>query len=143
VGTYLPLADSYTVVVLSPDPCESDPWVWSEAGNHGRLRLLDLWSGAVKTPEVFQGRHVVEVAEQLGGGMLAVLTQESADPDPGALTPRLHLFDPATGEVRELGAAAVSAGSLTWWEGRTGGMWHTSRRHRPASPAGTLFWMSR
>lgn len=124
VGTYLPLADSYTVVVLSPDPSERDPWVWSEVGNHSRLRLLDLRSGAIKTPEVFLGRHVAEVAERPGGGMLAVLTQESPDPDPGELTPCLHLFNPATGEVRELGAAAVSAGSLTWWRAADG--WHVA-----------------
>lgn len=124
VDSYLPLADSHTVVVLSPDPGDSDPWVWSEAADHSRLRLLDLRSGTIETPQVFQGRHVVEVAERPGGGMLAVLTQESPDPDPGGLTPHLHLLDPATHDVRDLGAAAVSAGSLTWWEAADG--WHVA-----------------
>ncbi|GAA3162167.1 hypothetical protein [Nonomuraea salmonea] len=121
-AAYLPLADHHTVAVLSPDPGESDPWVWSEAAGRHRLRLLDVRSGEVYTPEVFQGRHVAEVAERPGGGMLAVLTQES--PDPGDLRPRLHLFDPATGETRELGACAVPAGSLTWWEAVDG--WHVA-----------------
>lgn len=124
VSAFLPLADPDTVVVLSSDPNANDPWVWSEAAKLDRLRLLDLPGGAVTTPEVFQGRHVVEVAERPGGGVLAVLTQESADPDPGELTPRLHLFTPATGEVRELGATAVAASSLTWWEGEDG--WHVA-----------------
>ncbi|MEV4473153.1 prolyl oligopeptidase family serine peptidase [Nonomuraea sp. NPDC049504] len=121
-AAYLPLADHHTVAVLSPDPDESDPWVWSEAAGRHRLRLLDVRSGEVYTPEVFQGRHAAEVAERPGGGMLAVLTQES--PDPGDLMPRLHLFDPATGETRELGACAVPAGSLTWWEAVDG--WHVA-----------------
>lgn len=124
VDAYLPLADAHTVVLLSPDPGDSDPWVWSEAADHSRLRLLDLRSGTIETPHVFQARHVADVAEQPGGGMLAVLTQESPDPDPGELTPHLHLYDPATGDVRDLGAAAVTAGSLTWWEAADG--WHVA-----------------
>ncbi|WP_343951929.1 S9 family peptidase [Nonomuraea longicatena] len=124
MSTCLPLADPDTVAVLSPDPSGNDPWVWGEAARLDRLRLLDLRTGAVKTPDVFQGRHVAELAERPGGGMLAILTQESAVPDPGELRPRLHLFDTATGEVRELGAAAVSARSLAWWEGPDG--WHVA-----------------
>ncbi|MEV0584350.1 prolyl oligopeptidase family serine peptidase [Nonomuraea sp. NPDC050310] len=119
---FVPLADLATVVVLSPDPGEPDPWVWSEAAGHDRLRLLDLRDGTVTTPDVFSGRHVAEVAERPGGGPLAVLTQESADPDPGELAPRLHLFHPATGQVHDLGRTAAAAHSLTWWAAADG--WH-------------------
>ncbi|MFI6813508.1 S9 family peptidase [Nonomuraea sp. NPDC050328] len=43
---FVPLADLATVVVLSPDPGEPDPWVWSEAAGHDRLRLLGVFEAA-------------------------------------------------------------------------------------------------
>ncbi|WP_245642130.1 alpha/beta hydrolase family protein [Nonomuraea candida] len=119
---YLPLTDPRTVILLAPDPRHDDPWVWSQATGHHRLRLLDLPTGTIHTPDLFPGRHVAEVTEQPGGGTLAVLTQDSPHPDPGVLTPRLHLYDPATGKTRELGPAATSAHSLTWWNTTDG--WH-------------------
>jgi dipeptidyl aminopeptidase/acylaminoacyl peptidase len=86
------------------------------------LRLLDLRAGQVTTPEVFGGRHVVELRQRPDGGPLAVLTQASADKDYGPRTGRLHLFDPTTGTAEDLGPVEAEAQSLAWWPAEDG--WH-------------------
>jgi dienelactone hydrolase len=87
-----------------------------------RLRLLDVRSRQVRTPDGFGDRHVVEVAERPGDGMLAVLTWSSPEVDPGLVEPGLHLLDPGSGTIRDLGPAAADASSLVWWPADDG--WH-------------------
>ncbi|MEU8661396.1 S9 family peptidase [Actinoplanes philippinensis] len=129
---HVPLAGGRLVVLLAGDePDEEDERrarerddavVVGEREPRARLRLLDLVTGRVSTPDVFGGRHVVEVRQRPDGGPLAVLTRAGADDDYGPRTGRLHLFDVVTGVVRELGPVGVDARSLVWWRGVDG--WH-------------------
>lgn len=126
VSGHLPLADPNLVVVIAADESSTedqcDPWVWGERVRPDRLRLLDVRSREVRTPEAFGDRHVVEVTQRPGDGMLAVLTWSTPDVDPGLLEPALHLFDPEHGVARDLGPAAADASSLVWWSADDG--WH-------------------
>ncbi|MEV1072546.1 S9 family peptidase [Micromonospora parva] len=129
---HLPLSDPSLVVLLAEDePTErdarrardrDDAIVVGEGEPRTRLRLLDLRTGRVATPQVFGDRHVVEVRQRPDGGPLAVLTWASADNDHGPRTGRLHLFDPTTETAENLGPVAVDARSLAWWPGEDG--WH-------------------
>src|SRR5262249_47870449 len=123
---HLPLADPDLVALLAEDEPTArderrardrdDAIVVGEHEPRARLRLLDLRTGRVTTPEVFGDRHVVELRERPGGGVLAVLTQSAADSDYGPRTGRLHLFDPSTGGTDDLGPVAADARSLAWWQ---------------------------
>ncbi|GLY70431.1 hypothetical protein Atai01_70500 [Amycolatopsis taiwanensis] len=129
---HLPLADANLVALLAEDePTEQDARrardrddaiVVGEGEPRARLRMLDLRTGRVTTPDVFGGRHVVELRQRPDGGPLAVLTQASADKDYGPRTGQLHLFDPVTGTAEDLGTVEAEARSLTWWAGEDG--WH-------------------
>ncbi len=128
----LPLADLNLVALLAEDePTEQDTRraqdrddaiVVGERESRARLRLLDLRTGRVTTPDVFGDRHVVALRQRPDGGPLAVLTQASADNDYGPRTGRLHLFDPTTGTAEDLGPVEAEAHSLAWWPGDDG--WH-------------------
>jgi len=129
---HLPLADPNLVALLAEDePAEQDARrardrddavVVGECEPLARLRLLDLRTGRVTTPDVFDDQHVVELRQRPDGGPLAVLTQASADSDYGPRTGQLHLFDPTTGTAEDLGAVEADARSLAWWRGEEG--WH-------------------
>jgi dipeptidyl aminopeptidase/acylaminoacyl peptidase len=129
---HLPLADPDLVALLAEDePTEQDTRraqdrddaiVVGEREPRARLRLLDLRTGQVTTPSVFDDRHVVELRQRSDGGPLAVLTQDSADNDYGPRTGRLHLFDPATGTAEDHGPVEADAHSLAWWPAEDG--WH-------------------
>ncbi|MEU8236389.1 prolyl oligopeptidase family serine peptidase [Actinoplanes sp. NPDC048967] len=112
VTAHLPLTDPDLIVVIAA-PAEDGP---------DRLRLLDVRSGQIRTPAAFGDRHVVEVVQRPGDGMLAVLTWSTPDVDPGLIEPALHLLDPVGGTVRDLGPAAADASSLVWWSAEDG--WH-------------------
>ncbi|GAA4461512.1 S9 family peptidase [Phytohabitans houttuyneae] len=132
VSGHLPLADPDLVVVIAADePSDEDERrvrerddarVYGERVRPDRLRLLDVRSGEVRTPRAFGDRHVVEVVQRPGDGMLAVLTWSTPDIDPGLVEPGLHLLDPDTGAARDLGPAAAGASSLVWWPASDG--WH-------------------
>jgi dipeptidyl aminopeptidase/acylaminoacyl peptidase len=129
---HLPLADPTRIALLAaPEPTEQDDRrardrddaiVVGESEARARLRLLDLRTGEVTTPEVFADRHVVELRQRPDGGPLAVLTQSGADNDYGPRTMELHLFDPATGLAEDLGPVEATACSLAWWTADDG--WH-------------------
>jgi dipeptidyl aminopeptidase/acylaminoacyl peptidase len=132
VTEHLPLADGHLVALLAEDePTEEDERrarerddavVAGEDESHDRLRLLDLRTGRIATPDVFTGRHVVELRQRPDGGPLAVLTRAGTDSDYGPRTGRLHLFDPVTGKAEDLGPVAAEAYSLAWWPAGDG--WH-------------------
>lgn len=116
ISDHLPLADPALVALVAEDVVpEPDPIVVGEHEPRARLRLLDLRTGVITTPDVFHDRHVVELRQRPDGGPLAVLTQASADLDHGPRTGELHLFDPVTGTAEDLGPAEVDARSLAWW----------------------------
>ncbi|MFI9813108.1 S9 family peptidase [Saccharothrix variisporea] len=124
---HLPLTDLGLVALLAEDepaarPPHDDVIVVGEHEPRARLRLLDPSTGRVTTPDVFRDRHVVELRQRPDGGPLAVLTRAGADDDYGPRTGRLHLFDPVSGTVEDLGAAEIDARSLAWWRGADG--WH-------------------
>lgn len=131
VSDHLPLGPDLVVLVAEDEPTEEDDRrarerddavVVGEREARARLRLLDPRTGRVGTPDVFGGRHVMEVRQRPGGGPLAVLTQATADHDYGPGTARLHVFDPATGTATDLGPVGVEACSLAWWPEEDG--WH-------------------
>ncbi|GAB2922135.1 hypothetical protein GCM10027280_06690 [Micromonospora polyrhachis] len=129
---HLPLAHPHLVALLAMDePTEQDARrardrddavVVGEREPRARLRLLDLRTGQISTPEVFGDRHVVELRQRPDGGPLAVLTRASADNDYGPRTGELHLFDPTTGTAEDLGPVETEARSLAWWPAEDG--WH-------------------
>ncbi|TDC37540.1 S9 family peptidase [Micromonospora sp. 15K316] len=129
---HLPLTDPNLVALLAEDePTEQDARrardrddaiVVGEREPRARLRLLDLRTGRVTTPNVFADRHVVELRQRPDGGPLAVLTAANADNDYGPRTGQLHLLDPTTGTAENLGPVAADARSLAWWPGEDG--WH-------------------
>ncbi|MGW4460594.1 S9 family peptidase [Micromonospora sp. NPDC004704] len=132
VSGHLPLADPDLVVVIAADEPSAederrarerdDARVWGERVRPDRLRLLDVRSREVRTPDGFGNRHVVEVARRPDDGTLAVLTWSTPDVDPGLVDPGLHLLDPDGGGTRDLGPAAADASSLVWWSADDG--WH-------------------
>ena len=109
-----------------------DAMVWGENVTPTRLRLLDLVTGGLRTVDGLADRHVVEVAQRPDGGPLAVLSWACPDIDPGALNVRLHLVDPVTAAVQDLGPIGVESGSPAWWQ--PDGAWHLA--HLAMTPPG-------
>lgn len=141
IASHLPLADGRTVALIAagePGEAEDDDvMVWTERTGpepSARLRLLDLGSGAVRTVDGLGDRHVVEVAERPDGGMLAVLTWQCAEEDPGSLTAELHLVDTVTFTVHDLGPAGHAARRPVWWRAEDG--WHLA--HLATTPPGLV-----
>ncbi|WP_433320308.1 prolyl oligopeptidase family serine peptidase [Micromonospora sp. CA-269861] len=144
---HLPLADPNLIALLAEDePTEQDERrardrddviVVGVCEPRARLRLLDLRTGQVTTPNVFGERHVMELRQRPDGGPLAVLTGASADNDYGPRTGQLHLFDPTSGTAQDLGPVGADARSLAWWLGEDG--WHLGyiALTPPALQAGT------
>jgi dipeptidyl aminopeptidase/acylaminoacyl peptidase len=127
-----PLADAGLVAVVATDePTEEDKrrraerddaFVWGQQLPPARLRLLDLATGELRTVDGLGDRHVVEVAPRPDGGALGVISWVSPEIDPGVITNELHVVDPATGAVDDLGRIGTEAESPAWW--RADGDWH-------------------
>jgi len=98
--------------------------VWGERVPRSRLRLLDLSTGELRVVDGLGSRHVVELAQRPDGGPLAVISWASPEIDPGVTANELHVIDPQTGAVRDLGRIETEAQSLAWWN--TDGTWHLS-----------------
>ena len=151
---HLPLADPNVVALLAEDePSElderrardrDDAVVVGECEPRARLRLLDLRTGRVTTPNVFGDRHVVELRQRPDGGPLAVLTWASADNDHGPRTGQLHLFDPTPGPRRTSDRSGPTHNLWPGGRARTAGTSVTSRSPhrfcRPAPPCSTWPW---
>lgn len=146
VSGHRPLADPGLVAFVAADEPSTedrrrrderdDARVWSEHVRPHRLRLLDLRTGEVRTPDGLGDRHVVEVVQRPDGGPLAVLTWSRPELDPGLLNTALHVVDPRTGAVRDLGPAAVEASSPAWWRADDG--WHVAYLGMTALVGGTV-----
>src|SRR6202034_2284021 len=141
---FCPLPDGRVAVVAADEPTEEDERkraerddaiVWSEHRGFGKLRFLDPVTRELHAADDLGGRHVEELAQRPDGGPLAVISWESLDNDPGAITNELHLVDPATGVVHDLGRVAGFARSPVWWA--DDGTWHVAYLAEP-DPFGGL-----
>jgi dipeptidyl aminopeptidase/acylaminoacyl peptidase len=133
-----PLADGRVAVVAADEPTEEDERrraerddaiVWSEQRGRGRLRLLDTVTRELHAVGDLGGRHVVELAQRPDGGPVALISWVSRENDPGAITNELHVVDPATGAVHDLGRVAGYARSPVWWA--DDGTWHLAYLAEP------------
>ena len=124
-----PLADGRTVAVVATDEEDEDageePMVWGEHLPRNRLRLLDLEHGVLSLVDGLCDRHVIALAARPDGEALAVISWAEPMDDPGAFTARLHVVDPHTGKVRDLGALGIDARSPAWWKDREDA-WHVA-----------------
>jgi dipeptidyl aminopeptidase/acylaminoacyl peptidase len=139
-----PLAGARLAAVVATDePTEQeerrraefdDAFVWGEQFPRERLRLLDLATRELRVVDGLGDRHVVEVTQRPDGGPLAVISWVSPEIDPGVSTNELHVIDPETGAVRDLGQIAAEAHSLAWWNADGG--WHLSYLAMPGPNGG-------
>lgn len=144
IGDHWPLADRELVAVVAPDePTEEDERrkadrddaiTWTLRVPPDRLRLLDLDTRELRLVEGLGDRHVVEVVQRPGGGPLAVISWATPEIDPGASTAQLHLVDPQTGTVHDLGRIEHEARSLAWWS--VDGGWHLA--YLAVTPPGSV-----
>ncbi|WP_194927720.1 S9 family peptidase [Catenulispora pinisilvae] len=140
ISGHCPLFDGRTVAVLAEDePCaederraaeRADAMVWGRHLPVTRLRLLDLATGVLRTVDGLGDRHVVGLAQRPDGGPLAVLSWSTPEIDAGVVTAELHLVDPGSAAVHDLGPAGVEAQSPVWWQHN--GVWHLA--HLAVSP---------
>lgn len=125
ISDHLPLGDAHMVAVVAEDePTEEDEhrkierddaMVWGERVPYSRLRLLDLDTLQLRVVDGLGDRHVVEVVQRPDGGPLAVISWACPEIDPGTSTAELHVVDPGTGAVHDLGRIEFEASSPTWW----------------------------
>jgi len=144
ISGHLPLAGGLRAAVVAGDEPTAederrkaerdDAMVWSEPGPYDRLRLLDLGTGELTVVGGLGDRHVVEVVQRPGSGPLAVISWDRPEDEPGAFTARLHLVDPETGDVADLGPLKLDACSPAWWN--AGGYWHLA--YLAATPPGPV-----
>jgi dipeptidyl aminopeptidase/acylaminoacyl peptidase len=134
-----PLADGRLVAVVATDEPtgedkrrraeRDDAIVWGEQLRRGRLRVLDLATGELRRVDGLGRRHVVELAPRPEGSALAVISWASPEMDPGVTTSELHVVDPQTGTVCDLGRIGPRARSPVWWQ--ADGSWHLAYLARP------------
>ncbi len=139
-----PLADGRLVAVVATDEPtgednrrraeRDDAIVWGQQLRRGRLRVLDLATGELRTVDGLGGRHVVELAPRPEGSALAVISWASPEKDPGLTTNELHVVDPQTGTVHDLGRIGPRARSPVWWQ--ADGSWHLAYLARPGPYGG-------
>lgn len=144
IAGQLPLADGRTVAVVAADEPDAederrraegdDAVVWGERVDCARLRLLDLGTRTLRVIEGLGARHIVEVVQRPDGGPLAVISWACPDAYPGALTGELHVVDPRTGAVHDLGPASPDAHAPAWWDTADG--WHLA--YLATTPPGTV-----
>jgi dipeptidyl aminopeptidase/acylaminoacyl peptidase len=134
-----PLADGRLVALVATDePTEEDKRrraerddaiVWGQQLRPARLRVLDLATGELRTVDGLGSRHVVELAPRPAGSAFAVISWASPEKDPGLTTNELHVVDPETGTVHDLGRISPRARSPVWWQ--ADGSWHLAYLARP------------
>ncbi|GAA2805068.1 hypothetical protein [Nonomuraea dietziae] len=119
IRDHLPLADGRRVAVMAEDPPSDederrkaerdDAKVWGQQVPYGRLRLLELDTGRSRVVDGLGDRHVVEVTQRPDGGPLAVLSRPTPELDPVSPTFELHVVDPETMKIQNLGQGALEA----------------------------------
>ncbi|MGA6164514.1 S9 family peptidase [Amycolatopsis magusensis] len=119
VADCLPLDDDRVVVVTRAESGPRDPVVWTDPLPKNTLGLLDPGTGETRPLEL-PGRHVIEFARCPEDDLLAVLTRVTPEQDPVHPTTELHLVDPATGDVRDLGPTELVAHAPVWWRADDG-----------------------
>jgi dipeptidyl aminopeptidase/acylaminoacyl peptidase len=143
ISDHHPLAEPDLIAVIAPDePTDEeerraeqrdDAEVWGERVRFSRLRLLDLRTREIRTPEALGDRHVVEVVQRPDGGPLAVLnspgprliwTRACSSPDSTCSLWRAEL--PGTSALRRWGHRRSSGGAP-----KQAGIWLTWRRPHP------------
>jgi dipeptidyl aminopeptidase/acylaminoacyl peptidase len=140
ISSARPLADARLVAMVATDePTEEDKrrsaerddaFVWGKQLPCGRLRVLDLDTGELRTVDGLGNRHVVELAPRPDGGALAVISWPSPEKDTGVITNELHVVDLETDAVRDLGRIRTQARSPVWWQ--ADGSWHVAYVAAPA-----------
>ncbi len=144
IRDHWPLAGGELVAVVAADePTEEDERrkadrddaiTWALRVPPDRLRLLDLGSRELRVVDGLGDRHVVEVVQRPDGGPLAVISWATPEIDPGAGTAQLHLVDPQTGAVHDLGRVEHEARSPAWWSADGG--WHLA--YLAVTPPGSV-----
>ncbi|AWS42515.1 S9 family peptidase [Streptosporangium sp. 'caverna'] len=144
ISDHLPLGDAHRIAVIAADEPTAederrrierdDAKVWGERVAYDRLRLLDLGTGELRVVDGLGDRHVVEVAQRPDGGPLAVISWACPELDSSASAAALHVVDPATGAVYDLGRIAWQACSPTWWNVHD--VWHVA--YLAVTPPGTV-----
>ncbi|MEE1745634.1 S9 family peptidase [Streptomyces sp. JV184] len=141
ISDHCPLFDGRTVALLAEDEPAAederreaerdDAKVWGQHLPATRLHLLDLKTGVLRTVDGLGDRQVVELAQRPDGGPLAVLSWSTPELDPGVMTAELHVVDPCSAGVHDLGPVGIEARSLAWWNHN--GVWHLA--HLAVTPA--------
>jgi dipeptidyl aminopeptidase/acylaminoacyl peptidase len=141
---HYPLAGARLVAVIAQDePTQEDKrrsaerddaQVYGERVPRHRLWLLDLGTRELRLVDGLGDRHVTELAQRPDGGPLAVISWPTPDIDPSITGNELHLVDPQTGAVRDLGRVETDAHSPAWWS--SDGGWHLAYLARPGELGG-------
>jgi dipeptidyl aminopeptidase/acylaminoacyl peptidase len=144
ISGHWPLADGEVVAVAAVDEPtvederrqaeRDDAVVWGERVPCSRLRLLDLGTRELRVVDGLGDRHVVEVAQRPDDGPLAVISWATPEIDPGASTAELHVVDPQTLAVHDLGRVEWDARSPAWWS--ADGAWHLA--YLAVTPPGSV-----
>ena len=134
IADHRPLAGGEVIAVIAADEPSAedqrrqtegdDAIVWGERASQCRLRLLHLGTRKLRVVDRLGARHVVESIQRPDGGPLAVITWARPEIDPGTFTAELHIVDPVTGAVQDLGRIELEACSPTWWH--LDGIWHVA-----------------
>ena len=132
ISAAVPLAGGAVVAVLAaaePTAAEQrrkadrdDAVAWEERVPRDQLWLLDLGTARMAGVGGLAGRHVIELVQRPGGGPLAVISWPGPEIDTGCHRGELHVVDPVTGTVQDLGRAEWVAHAPVWWQAADG--WH-------------------
>ncbi|MFT4038699.1 MAG: S9 family peptidase [Thermomicrobiales bacterium] len=103
IAAYAPLANNKRVALLAVDPETAkqkrrkeerdDAEVYGEDWPFQRLRLLDLASGEITTPALFEDRHVVDIVAEPDGARLLARTWPTPETDNGFWRNAIDLVD--------------------------------------------------
>ena len=124
IGAFAPLPDGRTIALFAKDAPTAederrererdDAKVWGERWPSHHLHLLDRETGAIRTPDVLNDRHIAAFAVAPDGARLAVTTWPNPELDNEAFPTPLHLIDLARGTATYLCDLPTGGSNLTW-----------------------------